>query len=148
MTASNKTTKSAEAFETMASMNPENFKLGYEKFAESMSMFTDFQKNSMEALMASAGAFAKGVEKLTAEQSAFVKASFEETVANAKTAATSKNVQEALDVNAEFMRGSFEKNLGQINKVANIWVETAKDTAEPLTERYGELVEKIQTYRP
>jgi phasin family protein len=142
-----KKTATAEMFD-MKAFGPESFKEGYEKFAEGVSSFADFQKESLNALMASASAFAKGVEKLTAEQAAFTKASFEDTVATAKAAAATKTLQEAIELNSDFVRASVEKNLGQINKVADIWTSTAKDTVEPLTVRYTELVEKIQAYRP
>jgi len=148
MTATKKTTTETNPFETMTTLNPEAFKEGYEKFAEGFSTMADFHKGSMEAFMASAGAFAKGVEKLTAEQSAFVKSAFEQSVATAKAASGAKNVQESVDINADFARESIEKNLGQATKVADLWIETTKETVEPLTARYSELVEKIQSYRP
>lgn len=139
--------KTADAFD-MNAFSPDNFKQGYEKFAESMTAAADFHKESLNALMASAGAFAKGFEKLTAEGAAFSKTSYEEAVATAKAAAASKTLQEALELNSEFMRASVEKNLGQINKVADIWASTAKETVEPLSARYSDLVEKIQSFRP
>lgn len=148
MAATKKTASQADAFETMTAMNPEAFKEGYEKFAEGVSAVADFNKGAMEAFMASAGAFARGVEKVTSENTAFAKAAFEETTATAKAAAASKSVQEAIDLNNDFVRASLEKNLGQVNKVADIWMKTAKETVEPLTAHYGEFVEKIQTYRP
>ncbi|WP_375206268.1 phasin family protein [Hyphococcus sp.] len=145
MAGATKTT--AEAFD-MKAFSPESFKEGYEKFAEGMSSFADFHKESLNALMASAGAFAKGVEKLTAENASFSKSAFEETVATAKAASAAKTLQEAIELNSDFMKSSVEKNLGQINKVADIWTSTTKDAVEPLTERYSALVEKIQAYRP
>ncbi len=148
MAATKKTAGPTEAFETLTAMNPESFKEGYEKFAEGVSTVADFQKEAMDALMASAGAFAKGVEKLASEQTAFTKAAFEDTVANAKAAASAKSVQEAIDLNGEFVRTTVEKNLGQVNKVAELWITSAKETVEPLTGHYGAMVEKIQAYRP
>ncbi|MEX6634327.1 phasin family protein [Hyphococcus lacteus] len=142
-----KTTNIADAFDIEA-FSPESFKEGYEKFAEGVSSFADFQKESLSAIMASAGAFTKGIEKLTAEQTAFSKAAFEETVANVKAASATKSLNDAVELNSQFVRTSIEKNLGQINKVADICSETAKDSVEPLTTRYSDLVEKIQAYRP
>ncbi|GJL92870.1 phasin family protein [Hyphococcus sp.] len=145
--ATDKKTTASDAFDVNA-FGPESFKEGYEKFAEGVSSFADFQKESLNALMASASAFTKGFEKLSAEQAAFTKASFEDTVATAKAASASKTLQEAIELNSEFIRGSVEKNLGQINKVADICAAATKETVEPLTARYTELVEKIQAYRP
>lgn len=147
-TTTKKTAKEAIGFEAMTGFNQESFKEGYEKFAEGVSTVADFHKASLEAFMASAGALAKGVEKVTSEQTAFLKAAYENGVSTAKAASASKSVQEAFEINSEFVRDSLEKNLGQINKVADLWIETAKQTAEPLTVRYSEMVEKIQAYRP
>ena len=147
MAAAKKTATAAEAFD-MTAFSPDTFKEGYEKFAEGMSSFADFQKESLNALMASAGAFAKGVEKLASESTSFSKAAFEDTVATAKAATAAKTLQEAIELNSDFVKSSVEKNLGQINKVADICAATAKDAVEPLTARYTELVEKIQSYRP
>lgn len=148
MAATKKTTTAAADMFEFNGFGPDSFKDGYEKFAEGLTAVADFQKESLNALMASAGAFAKGVEKLTAEQTAFSKTAFDDTVANAKAAAGSKTVQEAVELNSDFMRTTIEKNLGQINKVADIWSETTKDALDPLTVRYSEMVEKIQSYRP
>ncbi len=148
MTAAKKDAKETNGFEAMTAMNPEAFKEGYEKMAEGVTAFADFNKTSMEAVMASAGAFSKGVEKMTSENTAFVKSAYEGAVAAAKSAAGAKSVQEAFDIHSEFARDSIEKNLNQANKVADLWIDTTKETVAPLTERYSELVEKIQSYRP
>lgn len=148
MTATKKTDKTADAFETLTTVNPEAFKEGYEKFAEGASTVADFQKDSYEAFVASAGAFAKGFEKLASEQTSFVKTAFENTVANAKAVASAKSPQEAFELSSEFARSAVENNLGQVNKAADLWIETTKETVEPLTARYSEMVEKIQSFRP
>ena len=146
------TAKKAEtgngAFDAFASMNPEMFKEGYEKFAENLSAIADYNKGAMEAVMEAAGAYSKGVEKLTSEGTDFLKSSYERAVAVGKSVSSAKNPQEAFDIQSDFARESVEKNLNQANKVADIWVDTTKKTMAPLTERYSDLVEKIQSYRP
>lgn len=148
MATAKKATEETNAFDSMMSVNPDAFKQGYEKFAEGMSSFADFNKSSLEAMMTSSGAFAKGVEKITAAQTEFAKSSFETGVSAAKSIASSKSPQEVFDIQSEFAREAIERNLGQVNKVAEMWAETSKDTVAPLTERYSELVEKIQSFRP
>lgn len=142
------TAKAAETLESLSTVNADAFKDGYEKFSKGVNDFADFQKGAFEAAMISASALAKGVEKVTAENTAFGKAALEDGVAAAKTAATSKSIQEAIDANAEFVRASVEKNLGQFNKVTDLWMDTAKQAVEPLTARYNEFVELVQSYRP
>lgn len=148
MAATKKTANGADAFEKMMNINPETLKEGYEKIAESMGAVAEFQKGSVEAVMASAGAFAKGMEKLASEHTTFAKVAMEEGLENAKAASAASNVQDAIDMNREFMRKAIETNLGQVSKVTDIVVETAKETVEPLTAHYGEFVEKVQAYRP
>ena len=138
---------SSETFEALTTFSPDTFKDGYEKFAKGMNSWADFQKSSVEALMASAGVFAKGLEHAASSQASFVKEQFEEGVATAKAAAASKSVQEAMELQNEFVRSAFEKNLGHATKLADHWTGVAKEAADPLTKRYGEFVEMVQSYR-
>lgn len=148
MATAKKTFGSNESFETLTAVNSESLREGYDKFAKGVSQFADFQKGSLEALMASANSFAKGVETAATEHTAFAKASYEEGVAAAKAAAASKSIQEAFDIQSDYLRTAFEKNLNQFNKLADHWAATTKQASEPLTARYGEFVEIVQSYRP
>ena len=148
MAEAKKTEKVSDPFEILTTFSPDTFKEGYEKLAGGVSDFADFQRDSVEAVIKSAGAFAKGIEKLTNEQATFAKETFEAGASTAKAAASSNSVQEAFDVQSDFMRTTVEKNLNQINRVAELFVETSKETAAPISERYGAFVEKIQAFRP
>lgn len=142
------TTTDTGSFDAMTMGNPEAFKQGYEKITENMSAFADFNKNSMDAMMESAGAFSKGFEKLASEQSAFIKSSLEKGVEVAKSASSANSIQEAFDIQSEFVRESVERNMGQASKVSEMMADTTKEVVAPISERYSELVEKIQAYRP
>ncbi|MFZ5618908.1 MAG: phasin family protein [Pseudomonadota bacterium] len=136
-----------EVFETLTTFSPDTLKEGYEKFAKGFSSWADFQKGSIEAFMASAGVVAKGFEKAASTQAGFVKEQFEEGVATAKAAASSKSVQEAFELQNDFVRAAFEKNLGHATKLADHWTGVAKEATDPLTKRYSEFVELVQSYR-
>ncbi len=142
------TKKSAttEGFETLG-FSPDAFKDGYEKFSKSLNSFADFQKGSLEAMMASATTVAKGFEQAASAQAGFVKEQYEETVALAKAASSSKSVQETIEMQSEFAKTVFERNLGLVTKLADHWNGVAKEASEPLTKRYGEFVEMVQSYR-
>jgi len=142
------TAKTADVMDDFSAFGADAFKEGYARFAEGMSGFAEMQKTSAEAFMASAGAVAKGFEKITAEQTTFAKAAFEDSVSTAKEASVAKSFQEAIDLNSEFVRTTVEKNMGQMTKLAEIWTETAKESAEPLTAQYNEMIEKMQAFRP
>ena len=148
MAAAKKAASTANNFDAFASFDTETFKEGYEKFAEGVSAIADYNKGAMEAVMASAGAYSKGVEKLTAESTEFVKSAYERAVSASKAVTGAKSAQEAFDIQSDFAREAVEKNLSQANKVADLWIDATKETVAPLTERYSELVEKIQSYRP
>ena len=148
MATAKKAETSGNAFDAFATINPDSFKEGYEKFAEGASDMADFNKDALEAVMTSANAYTKGMEKLTAENAEFVKSFYERAVSAGKDVAGAASPQEAFDIQSEFARESVEKNLSQANKVADVWADTTKKTMAPLTERYSELVEKIQSYRP
>jgi len=148
MATAKKTETGANAFDAFATINPDSFKEGYEKFAEGVSGMADFNKDALEAVMTSANAYTKGMEKLTAENTEFVKGFYERAVSVGKNVAAAASPQEAFDIQSEFARESVEQNLSQANKVADMWADTTKETMAPLTERYSELVEKIQSYRP
>lgn len=137
----------AESFEALTAFSPDTFKDGYEKFSKGLNSWADFQKNSVEALMASAGVVAKGFEKAASAQASFVKEQFEEGVATAKAAVASKSVQEAIELQNEFVRTAFEKNLGHATTLADHWTGVAKEAADPITKRYSEFVEFVQSYR-
>jgi len=137
-----------EAFDAFKFGNQEFFTGGFEKMSESMTAFADFQKSSYEAVVSSTTTLAKGVEKAASDQATFVKESYDDGVTAAKAVASSKSVQDAISIQNDFVRTMFEKNLKQFNKAADHWVALTKEISEPLTEQYGEFVEKVQAYRP
>ena len=143
-----KGTADATGFDAMTAMNPETLKEGYERMAKSVSTIAEFQKGAMDAMMSSAGAYARGLEKASAEHSAFVKEAYEDSAAATKAASTAKSVQEAMEIQSDFARAAFEKNLSFAAKLADHWTSVTKEATDPLTKRYGELVEQVQTYRP
>jgi phasin family protein len=145
------TKKAAPEFpgkEAFDAMNPEAFKEGYEKLAAGMSKFAEFNKETAEAVMESAGAYAKGLEQAASEQASFLKTSYEDGVAAAKSASTAKSVQEALEIQTEFARSAMEANLAFASKLTDHWTGVAKSTSDPLTKRFGAFVEAVQAYRP
>ncbi|MDZ7627704.1 MAG: TIGR01841 family phasin [Parvularculaceae bacterium] len=141
-----KKTAAAEGFDTL-SFNADTFKDGYEKFTKSMNSFADFQKGSLEAMMASASAYAKGFEKAASAQANLAKEQYEDGMALAKAASSSKSVQETIELQTEFARTMFERNLALVSTLAEHWNGVAKEASEPMTKRYSEFVEMVQSYR-
>ncbi len=147
-TSAKKVENMSEAFESISIATPEFFKDSYEKASKNMGDFVDFHKASVEAMMSSAGVFAKAVEQAATEHAAFIKESVEDSVSAAQACASSKSIQDAMTVQNDYMRTAVEKNLNQINKVADQWMSVSKEVSEPITEQYGAFVEKVQAFRP
>jgi len=150
MAARKKTTKTAQAtgFENIAGLNGDTFKEGFEKINQGIEQVAEFQKESLEAVIAASTLVSQKVEKLNAEQTAFAKNSVEEGVNAVKALSSCKNPQEAFDLNSEFLRSAFESNMAQFNKMTEMVLTASKEAAEPLTANYNQFVETVQSYRP
>lgn len=143
-----KKTAAAETMETWTAAFPDSMKDGYENFAKGFSDFAEIQQEAAKAWMNSVGVVAKAFETAAADQSAFVKAAYEDGLAAAKSAAASKSVQDAVEIQSEYARAQFERNVAHASKLADHWLTAGKEASEPLTERYGAIVEKMQAFRP
>ena len=140
--------KTTESVDTFTAFTPDALKTSYEKFAKGFSGLADLNKGAFEAMTASAGAFAKGVEKAATTQTAFVKEAFEDAVETAQAAAASRDFQQAIELQAEFVRKRFEKQVSHATALVDHWSEVAREAGAPLSERYADFVEKVQTFRP
>lgn len=152
MAAAKKTTANAKttsaSFDPMSVMNADVFKDGFEKVNKSFEQAAEFQKETMDAVMSASTTVAGTVEKFSADQVEFTKTSFDDGMKAAKALTSCKSPQEALDVNTEFFRSAFEKNMAQFNKVTEMMMSSSKDAVEPLTDTYNQFVETVQSYRP
>ncbi len=148
MAAAKKRTTKKTGFEDMAGVNTASIQEGFEKINKGFEQVAEFQKESMDAIISASTTVTSSLEQLSAEQADFAKANFEENVKTAQSLASCKTPQEALDLNAEFFRTSFEKNIAQFNKITEMMVTSSKTAAEPITDNYNQLVEKVQSFRP
>lgn len=148
MAAAKKTTAKKTNFDAFSNINTDGFKESFEKVNKGFEQVAEFQKESMDAVISATTKVAGTVEQISTDQANFAKDSFEEGVKTAQALAQCKNPQEALDLNTEFFRSAFEKNMEQFNKVTEMFVTSSKDAFEPLTNTYSEFVEKAQSFRP
>jgi phasin family protein len=137
-----------ESIASFSTPGTEALKDGYQRMTQNLAEIAEFNRATIDVVMSAARTFARHVEGAASENNAFLKTSYDEAVAAAKSAAASKSVQEAFDIQSEFLRETFGRNLEQLNKFADQWMSTVKEVSEPLAQRYGEIVEKTQSYRP
>ena len=147
MPATKKATAQTTVFDSFASFQPETFKDSFEKLTENVSEATAFAKSYYDAYVEAGTAVTKGFEAIATEQAEFAKSLYENRVSSAKSAFGAKSVQEAIEIQTEFVRETLDKNLSHTHKVGDLAIDTSKKSMAPLATKYTELVEKIQAFR-
>lgn len=145
MAAATETLKSTvEQFSTAGN---QAFKDNIEKSLAALNEMNVHSKKNLEAVVASVTAATKGAEALGAQAMAFSKKSVEDQVAAAKTLASAKSVQEAIELQTAFAKTAMEAYLAEVGK----WTETVsasvKESVQPLNERVTAAVERVQAAR-
>ncbi|MET0336315.1 MAG: TIGR01841 family phasin [Caulobacter sp.] len=123
------------------------FKDNIEKSLAALNEMNVHSKKNLEAVVASVTAATKGAEALGAQAIAFSKKSVEDQVTAAKTLASAKSVQEAIELQTAFAKTAMETYLAEVGK----WTETVsasvKESVQPLNERVTAAVERVQAAR-
>lgn len=148
MAAAKKNKTTAEAFFNADAFGGQVFKDNFGKIAEGMTELADFQRESFQAGMNSLSTLASGAEAAATEQTAFVKESYGIATETIQAASSSKSVQEAIEIQMEFLKNSAERNVNFASKLSDHWLSVAKEAFEPAAKHYGEYLEKVQTFRP
>jgi phasin family protein len=146
-TAGEKTTDTAETFETAFKTGTEALKANFEKAVKGYDQFLGFSKDTVEAYVKAANVAGKGAETLHNEIYAFSKQSIEDSIANAKAIMGSKSAHEAFELQTGFAKSAFEAYVGQLTKLSEMMVATSKETFEPIQGRVQAWVEVVQSAR-
>ncbi|HEY4114385.1 MAG TPA: phasin family protein [Rhizomicrobium sp.] len=143
-------TKSAginETAETVLTNGTEAFKDGFAKAAKAYDHFLGFGKETVEAYLRAANAAGKGFETYQSEMFAFTKQSLEDSLAATKAVLGSKSVHEAIETQSGFAKTAFDTYVGEVNRLNEIALSTAKETFEPIQGRIQAWVEVVQNTR-
>lgn len=135
----------SETIETALKNGSEAFKTGFEKFSKNYDQLLSYGRDTVEAYMKAANAAGKGVETLQSELYAFSKQSLEESIAATKALMGSKSIHEAFELQTDFAKSSFDSYIGQVSKLSDIMMSTAKDTFGPLQGRVQAWVEVVES---
>ncbi|MGJ3230320.1 MAG: phasin family protein [Oceanicaulis sp.] len=136
-----------ETFETVTAASNEAMKEGFEKSINALNEFSAFQKDSVDAMIASATATSKSIEEMNASALAFAKKSMEDGVAAAKTMAGAKSVQELIEIHADYTKSTLDAYLSEVNKTTDLMSALVKDGFKPLNDRMAAAVEAMQSAR-
>lgn len=116
----------ADPFEESASTNEEYFSADYERMAQSFLDPFHFQKLTLDAFNGATGPFSEQLQSVAADQAAYVRDSFEEGVAALKQALAAPSLEEAAQIQSDYVQKAFQKNLEQVNKTMEAFFSASK----------------------
>jgi hypothetical protein len=97
--------------------------------------FDDFQKlgkDNVEATMRSFGVASKGFQAIAAEVTNYSKKSFEDGTAAVERLMGAKSLEKAIEVQADYVKSSYEGFVAQATKIGELVADIAKESYKPL----------------
>ena len=119
-------------------------KNGFETVTKGFEQFTTFGKGNVEAYMQAATVFAKTVERVNGEVFNFSKQQVEDGVAAFKAVSGAKSFHEAWELQTDFAKSALDAYVAQATKLNDLWMDAAKQAAEPFSSRFSQMTEKLQ----
>ena len=102
-----------------------------------------FSKENLDAYVAAGTTVAKGLETISRAWVAFTQETFEASAQVAKALLSAKTLREAVDVQTDFAKTTFDKLVAEGTKVSEISVKVANEAVEPLNARFNATIEKL-----
>ena len=102
-----------------------------------------FNKGNVDAFVAAGTAAAKGFEALSQELIAYNQKTVEASVATAKALLGCKTVHELVELQSDLARKGMDEWLAEGTKLSELTVKVANETAEPLSSRLTEAVDRF-----
>lgn len=119
-------------------------KNGFETVTKGLEQFTTFGKGNVEAYMQAATVMAKTVERVNGEVFNFSKQQVEDGVAAFKAVSGAKSFHEAWELQTDFAKSALDAYVAQATKLNDLWMDAAKQAAEPFSSRFSQMTEKLQ----
>jgi len=108
--------------------------------------FEEFQaisKEGTEAVVASAAAWTKGFQSVASEVTATATKALEGGSAVAEKTIAAKSVDKAFEIQTKFAKDSIEAYVNGLNRIGEIYAETARQAYKPLEAQAGKLGAKV-----
>lgn len=136
-----------ETLDKMTQASNKAVKEGFEKSLSALNEFSAFQKDTVDAVIASATATSKSFEELNSNSIAFAKKSMEDGVAAAKSMSSAKSVQEVIEIQSDYAKSAMEAYVAELTKAGELMTGLFKDGFKPLNDRFAAAVEVTQSVR-
>jgi hypothetical protein len=123
------------------------FKSGFEKLQTSSTAMAEHSKANLEAIMEATKINMKSLEDAGSIATAHVKTASEKASAAIKTLASSKSIQEAVEVHADYTRVALDAYFADFNKIADVFLGAMKASAKPISERVSASYTAMQSVK-
>ncbi len=127
----------------MAAAN-DAMKSGFEKMKASSAVMAEHNKANMDAVAESTKITMKSFEDAGAISSAYMKSATEKATVAFKAFTSSKSIQEAVEVQADYARGALDSYFAEFNKVADVFLGAMKASSKPISERASATMAALQ----
>jgi phasin family protein len=105
--------------------------------------FSKFQKDNYDAYLAASTIFAKGAENVGKAWMSLTQEAMENAAQTAKALLGAKTLREAVDLQSDFAKSSFDKIVAEGTKLSELSVKVANEAFAPLNARVNVAVEKM-----
>lgn len=147
MSKSKNTTAESAIIPSEILFGAEAFKTGFEKTAKLYETVGEFNKDNVEAYIASATVVGRGLQSVAQESSVYAKKVIEDAVAASKAMMSSKSINEVIELQTSFARNAFAGYVSQLSRINQAFVATAQQGSAPLQARMeaaGQLMQVAQ----
>lgn len=103
----------------------------------------DFNKETVEAVLTSTNVVAKGVEELGQEIASYAQQAAEKNVETAQKLFAMKNMQDVLDLQAEWAKTAFDGFVAESAKLQEMSRQFTTKASEPISKQVNAAVEKF-----
>jgi len=104
---------------------------------------TKFQKDNLEAVVSASNVYAKGFETFGKAWYALTQETVEASAAVAKALLGAKTLKEAVDLQTDFAKTTFDKFVAEGTKLSEMSIKVANEALEPINARVNVAVEKL-----
>lgn len=130
-----------QGYAQAASATREQIEKFYPAGVKSFDELTEQQKATVEALIASSEVTVKGAEQLSEEIVAYNQKAYDKAMGNAKALMGAKTVQDAVELQTDFLREGFDEFVAQQAKLSELAVKFANEATQPLNATWAKTAE-------
>ncbi len=129
------TTAATDQAKTIFAEASDRTKTAYAKSQQMFGELGEFNKGNVEAMVESSKIAAKGIEQFGQSAAAYVRGSFEEAQAQARTLASAGSPTEFLKLQGDFARSAFDRLVAETSKTSEAMLKLVGEVAQPLSNR-------------